>query len=382
MDLLLILSYAALAYAAFKVFKIPVNKWTVPTAVLGGVVLISVILLFMNYNHPFTPFGRFYFASVPVVPEIDGQVIEVQIKPNIPVKKGDVLFKLDPAHYQLVVDEQRAALADAEQDVLQLKSAFDAARAEVDEAQAERDRAKSEYERFEEANRIAGPGAAPFSKQQIENQRQLYLAKDADLEGTIAIAEEARLAYESQIEGVNTIVAQIRSRLEDAERDLELTVIRAPSDGVAPIVPLRPGQRVVSLPLRPAMVFVPTGNVTFTAAFIQNAMQRVRTGYEAEIAFDAVPGRVFRGEVGRIVEAMVEGEIQAGGTLIDPLSRSQPGRVLVEIKILDDLSAYQLPPGSSGGVAVYSEYAHAFKIIRQILLRMKSWKNFVFIEGH
>ena len=38
-------------------------------------------------------------------------------------------------------------------------------------------------------------------------------------------------------------------------------------------------------------------------------------------------------------------------------------------------------PGSSGGVAVYSEYAHAFKIIRQVLLRMKSWKNFVFIEG-
>jgi multidrug resistance efflux pump len=120
MDILLILSYAAFAYAAFKVFKIPVNKWTVPTAVLGGVVLIAVILLFMNYNHPFTPMGRFYFASVPIVPEIEGLVIEVSVQANKPVKQGDVLFKIDPAPYQFIVDQRRAVLAEAEQGVLQL----------------------------------------------------------------------------------------------------------------------------------------------------------------------------------------------------------------------------------------------------------------------
>jgi len=79
---------------------------------------------------------------------------------------------------------------------------------------------------------------------------------------------------------------------------------------------------------------------------------------------------------------MVQGEVQAGGTLVDPASRPLPGRVLVEIEILDDLSPYQLPLGSRGQVAVYSEYAHPFKIIRQVLLRMKRWQNFVFIEGH
>jgi hypothetical protein len=36
MDLLLILTYTAIAYAVFKIFKIPVNKWTVPTAALGA----------------------------------------------------------------------------------------------------------------------------------------------------------------------------------------------------------------------------------------------------------------------------------------------------------------------------------------------------------
>ena len=37
MDLLLILTYAGLCIAIFKIFKIPLNKWTVPTAVLGGI---------------------------------------------------------------------------------------------------------------------------------------------------------------------------------------------------------------------------------------------------------------------------------------------------------------------------------------------------------
>ncbi|MCV5927091.1 hypothetical protein OFO11_34885, partial [Escherichia coli] len=48
MDLLLILTYAALCIAIFKIFNIPLNKWTVPTAVLGGVVLVGTLVLLMN----------------------------------------------------------------------------------------------------------------------------------------------------------------------------------------------------------------------------------------------------------------------------------------------------------------------------------------------
>jgi multidrug resistance efflux pump len=343
MDLLLILTYAALAYSAFRFLGIPVNKWTVPTAVLGGVVMIALILLFMNYNHPFTPMGRFYFISTPIVPEVEGQVTEVPIRANMPLKQGDVMFRIDPAPYQYTVDQKRAALAEAEQGVLQLKSALDSALAKVDEVTAERDRAKAQYDRFLEANRVAG-ASKPFSELQIDNQRQLYLAKEAELSSSKAKAEEARLAYLSQIDGVNTAVAQVQAQLADAERDLAFTVVRAPTDGTVPLVGLRPGMRVVPLPLRPVLAFVPAGNTFFAAAFLQNALQRVKTGYDAEIAFDAVPGRVFKGKVGRIIEAMVQGEVQAGGTVIDPAARPQPGRALVEINIEDDLSAYQLPP--------------------------------------
>jgi hypothetical protein len=87
MELLLILTYTAICYAIFKAFKIPVNKWTVPTAALGGVFIIAGLVLLMSYNHPFTNEGRIYFTSAPVIPSIKGPVIEVPVTPNVPLKK-------------------------------------------------------------------------------------------------------------------------------------------------------------------------------------------------------------------------------------------------------------------------------------------------------
>ena len=95
MELLLILTYAAICVAVFKIFRIPVNKWTLPTAVLGGIFLITGILLIMNYNHPFTTSARIYFTTTPIMPTVKGRVVEVPVKPNEPVKNGDVLFRLD-----------------------------------------------------------------------------------------------------------------------------------------------------------------------------------------------------------------------------------------------------------------------------------------------
>ena len=58
MDLLIILTYTAICVVIFKVFKIPLNKWSVPTAVLGGVFILSAILMVMNYNHPYAKYGK------------------------------------------------------------------------------------------------------------------------------------------------------------------------------------------------------------------------------------------------------------------------------------------------------------------------------------
>jgi len=384
MELLMILTYAAICYAIFKIFRLPINKWTVPTAVLGGIILIAMILLIMNYNHPYTRQARLYFYTTPIVPLVRGEVIEVPVTPNVPLNKGDVLFRIDPRHYQYVVEQKRAALAEAEQNVLQLKAALDVALANVNEATASRDRSKQSFDRYETGNanaREAGR-ALPFPEIQVENQRGVYLASAAALLSAQASAEQSRLAYESQINGVNTTVARLQAELRDAEYDLEETVVTAPTDGYVTQLFLRPGMIAVPLPLRPVMVFIHSDDNVFAAAFQQNALQRVRAGDEAEIAFDAIPGRVFKGKVKGVMDAVVQGQLQPTGTLIDPETRQDPGRALAGIEVTDDLSDYQLPAGSSAQVAVYTEHWHHFAIIRRTLLRMKSWMNYVFTEGH
>ena len=114
MDLLLILTYTAICIAIFKIFKIPLNKWSVPTAVLGGIVLIGALILFMNYNHPYSEMARQYFVTTPIVPNVTGQVIEVPVQGNEPLEKGDVLFKLDPAPFQNKVNSLKARVEAAE----------------------------------------------------------------------------------------------------------------------------------------------------------------------------------------------------------------------------------------------------------------------------
>ena len=86
MDLLLILLYVSICYVVFKVFRIPVNQWSLATAALGGIVGIVLLLLIMNYNHPFTTNARIYFSVTPVMPSVRGRVIEVPAQTNAPAQ--------------------------------------------------------------------------------------------------------------------------------------------------------------------------------------------------------------------------------------------------------------------------------------------------------
>ncbi len=384
MELLLILTYTAICVAIFKIFSIPVNKWTLPTAVLGGIFLIGYIMLVMNYNHPFTKNARIYFATTPIIADIKGRVVEVPVKPNEMLKTGDVLFRLDPNHYEFEVAQRRAALAEAEQNVLQLKSALDSALAASEAATAQRDTAKKAFDRYNEGNenaRLAGR-PLPFSVADVENRRGAYLAAEGSREAAVARAEQARIVYQSQIDGVHTSVARLRADLKDAEYNLELTTVRAPGAGFVTQVALRPGMFVVPAPFKPAMVFVNLDDRSLAAGFQQNALQRVRPGDEAEVAFDGVPGRVFKARVRNVLDAIATGQLQAGGILQDMGERAPGGRAVALIDITEDTSAYNLPGGAAAQVALYTPHWHHFAIIRRILLRMRSWQNYVFLEGH
>lgn len=380
MDFLLILTYTAICIGIFKLFRIRVTGISLLTAALGGVFLIGFLLLGMNYNHPFSSSARFYFYTTPITPVVSGRVIEAPAKSGVAVKKGDVLFKIDPTRFQAVVDQKKAALAEAEQGVKQLVAARQTAEARLQQAQADAQRAREAFERVDNLGRQGTGGSV--SQQEIDTKRGLYQAAQAAAEGARSELDRARLVETSQIDGVNTGVARLRGELDAAEFDLEQTTVRAPTDGTVEQSFLREGMMAVPLPLRPVMVFRHAEMPVFAAGFLQNSAQRLIPGSHAEVVFPAVPGRVFQAKVHKVQDAIAQGQLQPTGGLIDPDSIKGLGRVLVSIEFEEDLSAYQLVPGTTGVVAVYTKHMRHLDVIRKVLLRMNSWTNYLFSDGH
>ncbi|MGC1181193.1 MAG: HlyD family secretion protein, partial [Methyloceanibacter sp.] len=239
--------------------------------------MIGTILLVMNYNHPFTSSARIYFATTPIMPTVKGRVTEVPVQPNTPLKEGDVLFRVDPRPYQYVVDQKKALLAEAEQNVKQLKAAADQAASAVEKVRVQLKLAQDEYNRqaqlFEK--KVIAQAALDVATRNID------AAKQALAEAQSA-ADKARFAYESEIGGVNTAVARLQAELSDAEYNLDQAVVRAPGAGYVTQMALRPGMYTIPAPLRPVMVFVHTDDQELAAGFQQNSLQRVRAGDEAE----------------------------------------------------------------------------------------------------
>ncbi|TMX64750.1 HlyD family secretion protein, partial [Vibrio rotiferianus] len=375
MDLLLVLTYAALCIAIFKIFNIPLNKWTVPTAVLGGVVLVGTLILLMNYNHPFTQIGNQVFSTTPVVSGVRGRVIEVPVQPNQPLQKGDVLFRIDPIPFQAEVDKLRAKVKEASQGALGLESSVQEAQAAVLKALAERDKAQREFDRYQR-----GFDRGAFTEQQLDTRRQAFKATQAALDVAQSKQEQAQIALDSEVGGENTQVASLLAELRKAEFNLEQTVVTAPTDGYVTQLALRPGVMAVPLPLAPVMTFVHTEEKLYTAAFRQNSLQRLEPGFEAEFMFRALPGNVFKGEVVEVLPAIGESQFQARGSLLGTEALRTSGRVFVTLKITDDLEEYHLPMGTAVEVAVYSDSFTHVSIMRKVLIRMKSWQNYLYLD--
>ncbi|GHA45830.1 HlyD family secretion protein [Photobacterium aphoticum] len=375
MDLLLILTYAALCIAIFKIFNIPLNKWTVPTAVLGGVILVGTLILLMNYNHPYTTQGGQVFVTTPIVPGVRGKVIEVPVEPNTLIKKGEVLFKIDPTPFEAQVALQQAALAEAQQTVLGLEASYKAAQATTAKAIAERNRTRAQFERYDKGFRRGA-----FTAADVDNRRQFYRSAEATLEAAQAEERRAKLAYESEIMGENTTVAKVQAALVQAEFNLAETVVYAPTDGYVTQVQLRPGMMAVPIPLRPVMTFINQEEKYYIGAFRQNSLLRLEPGFEADFIFRALPGKTFKGKVIEVLPAIGENQVQAAGMLYGSDLLLRQGRPLIKLKVTDDLSPYHLPLGTSVEIAVYSDSFEHVSVMRKVLIRMKSWQNYLFLD--
>lgn len=377
MDMLIIMTYAAFAYGCFKIFKIPVNKWTVPTAVLGGVFIVAGLVLTMNYNHPYTLIAQKAVVTVPVIPQINGTVAEVLVTPNQPVKAGTILFKIDPTVYQARVDRLKADLVKAEQQVESQQAQLDASQSEVERAVAERDKARKDLARYQKA---AGKAVNPFTEQEATNAKQTYLAQEAKLATARSQQQQIQSQLDAMVNGENASVVSLRAQLREAEYNLDQTAVKALTDGYATQVLIRPGSYVNSMPFRPALFFIPKQDRTIIASFRQNSLQRVKVGDEAEVSFTAIPGTIFKARVKQVIPVVPQGAYQASNTL-QTVSFDNRNGVLAEVELLDStIDSYNLPDGVSAQVAIYTDHFGHLSVMRKVLLRMTSWMHYIYLD--
>lgn len=376
MELMILVVYAGICIGIFKLFRIPLNKWSVPTAILGGVVLLLSMLLVMNYNHPHTKLATQYYISTPIVPQVRGKVIEVgKFEPNQLVKKGETLFRIDPTPYQADVDSKRAELADAIQTATTLQSDVMAAKARLEEAKLTMNQKQREAERY---RKLVATNAV--SQQDAEIKERDALTAKANYATRLAELEKAEKLLGSNINGENAKVAAKRAALESAEFDLASTTVTAPTDGYISQLFLQEGMMAGRLAIRPVMTFISAQPREFIAAFRQNSLLRLNVGDEAEVIFPAIPGKVFQAKVKAILPAIGENEVQAGGTTYTRKFIDNQAMPLVLLEMESDMSAYNLPLGTNAEVAVYTEHAHHLAMMRKILLRMNSWKNYLYLD--
>jgi hypothetical protein len=76
MELFIISGYAAICITLFTVFRIPLNKWTVPSASVGGIVLSFALIQLLNYYHPYSGMSRQYLTTTPVTTNDAGQTAD------------------------------------------------------------------------------------------------------------------------------------------------------------------------------------------------------------------------------------------------------------------------------------------------------------------
>jgi len=291
--------------------KVVPNKAITWLSTLVWMFLLFVVLFIpMQWGAPAGP-ARILTYSVQIIPNVAGEVTEVPVAPNVPIKEGDVLFKIDPATYEAAVDATRSQL---ELQTLRLE------------------------------------------------QYSTLASRDA---GTRFKVEETQAS-----------VRKLTAELKAAEWNLRETTVRAPSDGYVTYVALRPGQRVTTFPLQPAMTFIETSRNMVGAQINQIYIRHVKVGQPVEIAFKARPGEIYNGKVEAIIQVTSEGQAVISGT-VPQAQKFIAEPFFVRIGLDDNDAAVNLPAGTAGTAAIYTKSAGMTHIIRKVMIRMDSLLNYV-----
>jgi multidrug resistance efflux pump len=373
------LSYAALIWLVFD--KLRLIRLSLPLALILaaiGPIFAFYVIVSMNNFHPSSADARVFQRVVQVVPHITtpGRVQDVVAQPNTPLKKDDVLFRIDPQPFQFEVNRLEAALAAAEQSVPQLKSSLEQASAGVEKANVQLHLAEADFERQTELfeKKVIAQASLDRAQRNLESAQQAVA-------GVKAAEDRARLAYQSNIGSENTAVVQVKQQFAQAKYNLEESIVRAPCDGYMTNLQLVPGAIVSSA--ASVLPFVcdrdERNKGVVVATFMQGPFLQIKPGAYAEVVFPMYPGRVFPGKVLTVIDLASEGQLSASG-LFPGVNSPGTARFAVRIR-LDDAGSLRLPAGTQGNAAVYSGNVQVAGIIRMALMRITSWTNYLFFTA-
>jgi multidrug resistance efflux pump len=417
MEVLLLGIYSFFVWLIF--IKLKLLPWTTPWKVgvaIFPVVAIAIMLLLLNIFAPTTTDVRVVNYVVPIVSQVRGRVIEVPVENNRPVKKGDVLFKIDPTPYQNEVrsleaklaseeakvgaDRQRlsevqARLADAHSSERQLREQLNEATGQIGKLMASLELAQKRVTQNTElvstgaGNRFdleqaqtnvkeltAQIGAARAQESQVKEK--LSGRVNGDL-ATVAEVKAQIATAQAQVKVSQAQVDTTRAQLETARWDLTQTTVVAPGNGTMVNVMLRPGFFVAGMPFNEVMTFVDEEYQIF-ALFGQNELHQVEKGNEAEITLDTYPGRVIKAHVDSIIWAQGQGQVEASGDLPKTTFVPPPGRFPVKLVVGDRDKKLFLAAGARGSAALYTEHLSMLHIIRKVLLRVASYLDYIIIK--
>lgn len=362
--------YITLVWLLFSKLKIVRWGWISGTlAVIGGAFILAVFLAMFNH---LTPSGSFTVVSrvIEVTPNVAGQVTAIPIKPNESVKAGNLLFRIDPTPFQYKVNQLEASLAHAKQQVKQLKASYEQASANVEALEKQHEFNK---ERLADIKKLTGQQALSLFREQ-DTQVQ-YDTVYAQLQAARAAQENARLAMESEIRGVNTTVAQTEAQLEHAKWELEQTTIVAPHDGYATLIALTVGDRAA--PTRSVMSFIATDEITIVGMFSPNGFQTIKPGAHVKLVFDNDPGRIHSATVVTIPEGIGQGQVAISGMLAKAGAIGGAKAYPAIISIPNNIERDRLRLGMPGTATVFSDKAGPIGMLMSILVWISSYTAYL-----
>lgn len=394
MEIILLLIYSGIVWLIFFKFKwLPWNFVSQVIVITLPIFALTALILILNVVAPSTSDVRVINYVVQVVPRVTGRVIEVPVEPNRPVKKGDVLFRIDPTPFQ----QQLLALEAKEPELSAKLDSAQAYQRELNEqlrsARSIRDAQSAKLQlalkRLGQTRELSSTGAG--SKYDYEQAETDVKSLRSDLSSSTAQMEQVRQKLSAQtkqgelseIAQARAALMQLRAQIAESRWQLQQTTFRAPANGTVVNLQLRVGSYAAAIPLSPVMSFVEDEQWVL-AMYSQNELRNVAPGDEAEIALKVFPDRIIKTQVDSVVWSSGTGQLPLSGTVPGNTTTSPipPGKFAVRLKPHGKDAHTFLPMGAQGQGAIYTQHGHMVHIIRKVILRVGTKIDWLVLKLH